>query len=110
MTMRTSKKTLNTLTQLQKNEVSTLKAYTLLSPYAKPARFVKLKVIQNEKKVQWLLDFLFLMPLPLRLVYFFVKKNLNDADRLLVDDLIQGASGIKIEIESSDAQVYIQIY
>ena len=107
--MRTSKKTLNTLTQLQKNEVSTLKAYTLLSPSQKPARFVKLKVIQNEKKVQWLLDFLFLMTLPLRLVYFFAKKNLMREDRLLVDDLIQGASGIKIEIESSDVQIYIHI-
>lgn len=108
--MRTSTKSLKTLTQLQNNEVSTLKAYTLLSPYQKPARVVKLKIIQNEPKIQWLLNLIFLMPLPFKLVYFFLKGNLGGEERLLVEDLILVASGIEIEVETADAKVYIHIY
>jgi hypothetical protein len=107
--MRTSTKSLKTLTQLQNKDVSTLKAYTLLSPDQKPARFVKLRIIQNETKVQWLLNLLFWMPLPFKLVYFFLKGKLSREERLLVEDLIQVASGIKIRIETAEVQVFIHI-
>jgi len=101
---------LKTLDKLSTHEVSLPKAYALLGPKKRPARFVKLKIHQKDKGAQRLLNVLFLLPLPIRPVFFFIKKSLPKEDHIFFKDMLLYAKGIQIDIETSDTNISIHVY
>lgn len=72
------------LNQLSSNEIDYHKAYELLYPKirvrkAKRARFVKLKIsIPDNKGASAFINTLFLFPIPISFIMFFLKRKLND--------------------------------
>lgn len=101
---------LKTLEKLHKQEISLPKAYALIDHSKRPARFVKIKIKQDDRTAQRLLNVLFLFPLPVRLVYFFVKSSLSKDDQRFFKEMLLYAKGIKVDIESKDAIISIRIY
>jgi uncharacterized membrane protein len=72
------------LNQLSSNEIDHHKAYELLYPNikqkkAKKARFVKLRIkIPDSKGVSAFVNTLFLFPIPISFIMFFLKNKLNE--------------------------------
>lgn len=101
---------LKTLEKLHKQEISLPKAYALMNHSKRPARFVKLKIHQDDKTAQRLLNLLFFLPLPVRPVFFFAKRALSKEDQIFFKEMLIYAKGIKVDIESKDARISLRIY
>ncbi|BCR35515.1 hypothetical protein [Mariniplasma anaerobium] len=72
------------LNQLSSNEIDYQKAYEMLYPKikkrkARKARFVKLKInIPDSKGASAFVNTLFLFPIPISFIMFFLRKRLNE--------------------------------
>ncbi len=87
-----------TLHQLAQRQVSLPKAYMQLSEKRRPAR------------TQRIINSIFFFPLPIRPVFFFVKRSLPKPDQLFFKDMLIYAKDIKIDIESKDTRISIRVY
>jgi len=99
-----------TLHQLAQRQVSLPKAYMQLSEKRRPARFVKIRLHQDDRVAQRIINSIFFFPLPIRPVFFFVKRSLPKPDQLFFKDMLVYAKDIKIDIESEDTRISIRVY
>ncbi len=102
------------LNELSSNEIDPKKAYELLYPKIKKrkvrrARFVKLKIkIPESKGVSAFINTLFLLPIPISFLKFFLRKRLDkpidDEIPMSIKDLIDMAmvKGTFIEVIAED--------
>lgn len=102
------------LNQLSSNEIDYQTAYDLLYPKikkrkARRARFVKLRItIPDSRGASALINTLFLFPIPISFVMFFLKKKLNepidDEIPMSIKDFIEmgAVKGSFIEVLAND--------
>jgi hypothetical protein len=99
-----------TLEKLSKNELSLPKAYAKISGFKHPARFIRIKIKQDDKTAQRILNTIFFFPLPVRPAFFFLKRMLPREERDFFKDMLVYAKGIRIDIESKDADIHISVH
>lgn len=112
------------LQKLEKEELTAQEAFDLLYPekptkpvkYGKRAMFVKMKIVAPDegKGVNTFLKILFALPIPivfarigLRIGSRFIKDD--DIDLKEISTMLKYSKNTKIQVDSEDAQVHIQV-
>lgn len=108
---------IDTLNALRQGDIDCFDAYKQLYPTSrlKRARFMKISIKPRHTNivVKGMLRGIFLLPFPLRIARFGLKRNRSitesvDMDTLLY--LITYAHGIQIHIDSDDARISIKFF
>lgn len=98
------------LNKLYQNKISIKKAYKLLykERKAKRSHFVKLRIyIPEEKRVTRFVNFLFLLPIPLFIIKFFLRRSqryVSDSIKIPIKDIVDvfGIKGAVIDVLADD--------
>ena len=108
---------IDTLNALKQGDIDCFDAYKRLYPTSGPkrARFMKISIKPRHVNIarKGLLRGICLLPYPLRIARFILKRNPSitesvDTDTLL--NLINYAHGVQIHIESDDARISIKFF